>query len=94
VRVPSRKKDMNKGLIERLRDIGRMHAPDTTCEEAGREIERLQAELLQKAADAGKAAQLYEDTQRENVELRERVRLLETALKTIADEVHKALEVE
>jgi predicted nucleic acid-binding Zn-ribbon protein len=85
---------MGKGLIERLRGIGQMHGLDTKYEEALQEIERLRAELMQKTLDAEKAAQLYEDTQRENVELRERVKLLETTLQSISSQVHKALEVE
>jgi hypothetical protein len=84
---------MAKGLIDRLRVIGQKLAPDTTREETAKEIERLQADLVQTAAEADKARQMYEDAMRENVELRQRVKLLETTLESIANTAHKALEV-
>jgi hypothetical protein len=83
------KGDIGMGLIERLREIGQ-----PTCDEAAREIERLQAELGQKVSDAEQTRQLVEDLQRESVALRDRVKLLESALETIARQAHKALEVE
>lgn len=84
---------MHKELIERLRNIGRMHEGDSTCADAANEIQRLQREVLQKTSDAQNAAQFYEDAQRELVDLRERVELLEKTLATIANQAHKALEV-
>jgi chromosome segregation ATPase len=85
---------MSKGLIERLRELSEKYTPDTTCEEAAKEIERLRAELVEKAEDAEKVAQTYQDVVRQNVDLRDRIKVLESALKTIINHAHKALEVE